>query len=162
MYFHDNPSTPPKSLLSMVGTDEGRGWVGKSDRGSDLKDAGYGSFKQNPPYTLIRSATDLILAPPYRAAPLAAAVLLADGVELHPMDRYAGHEERWPTSSERPFVGLLSVCPLPSPTHTSHPCSVPTLRQKLLQWHRHHHLIGRAISESRKTRRTGRAGDLCA
>jgi hypothetical protein len=27
--FPDNPCTPPKALISMVGTDEGRGWVGK-------------------------------------------------------------------------------------------------------------------------------------
>jgi hypothetical protein len=36
--FRDNRRTLPEALLSMVVTDEGRGWVGKSDRGSDLKD----------------------------------------------------------------------------------------------------------------------------
>jgi hypothetical protein len=69
----------------MGATDEGRGWVGKSDRGSDLKDAGYGSFDRNPPNMFIPAAADLVSTPRYRAAPLAAAVLLAVGVELHPL-----------------------------------------------------------------------------
>jgi hypothetical protein len=74
-------------LASMVGTNKGRGWVGESDRGSDLKDAGYRSFNQNPSYLVFPAAADLILTPPYRAAPLAAAVLLVSGVELHPLGR---------------------------------------------------------------------------
>jgi hypothetical protein len=41
--FRDKLSTPYEALLSMVGADEGRGWVKKSDRGSNLKDARYGS-----------------------------------------------------------------------------------------------------------------------
>jgi hypothetical protein len=73
----------------MVGTDEGRGWVGKSNRGSDLKGAGYGLFNRNTPYMIFPAAADLKLAPPYRAAPLAAAVLSDAGVKFHPMDRYA-------------------------------------------------------------------------
>jgi hypothetical protein len=34
----------PYALMSMVGTDERKGWLGKLDRGSDLKGAGYGRF----------------------------------------------------------------------------------------------------------------------
>jgi hypothetical protein len=30
MCFYDNPSTPPKALMLMMGTDERRGWVEKS------------------------------------------------------------------------------------------------------------------------------------
>jgi hypothetical protein len=71
----------------MVGTDEERGWVGNSDQDSDLKDAGYGSFNRNPPYMFFPAAADLISAPPYRPAPLVAAVLLVGGVELHPRER---------------------------------------------------------------------------
>jgi hypothetical protein len=50
MRFRDNPSKPPKTLMSIMGTDERRGWVGKFDRGSDLKGAGYKRFRHNPPY----------------------------------------------------------------------------------------------------------------
>jgi hypothetical protein len=46
----DNQSTPPKALLSMVGPDERRRRVGKSERGFDLKGAGYGCFDRNPAY----------------------------------------------------------------------------------------------------------------
>jgi hypothetical protein len=70
-----------------MGTDEGRGWVGKSGRGSDLKDAGYGSFNRNPPQIAISysgGSQSYISAPQDRAAPLAAAVLLVYGVELNP------------------------------------------------------------------------------
>jgi hypothetical protein len=44
--FRGDPSTPSKALMSMVGTDVGRGWLGEAERGSDLKDAAYGSFNQ--------------------------------------------------------------------------------------------------------------------
>jgi hypothetical protein len=64
----------------MVGTDEGRGWARKLDRGFDLKGAEYGDFNRNPPYMVFPAAADLKSALPYRAAPLAAVVLLAVGV----------------------------------------------------------------------------------
>jgi hypothetical protein len=70
--------------MPMVSTDEGRGWVGKSDRGYDLKDTGYGRFTKKAPYMLFPAAVDIISTPPYRVAPLAATDLLAIGVELHP------------------------------------------------------------------------------
>jgi hypothetical protein len=69
----------------MVGTDEKRGRVGELDRGSDLKDAGSGRCSQNPPYTALPAEGDLISV--FRvccAAHLAAIVLLAVSVELHP------------------------------------------------------------------------------
>jgi hypothetical protein len=44
MCFRDNISTPLEALMSMVGTDETRGWMGKSDRGSDLKGVLYKRF----------------------------------------------------------------------------------------------------------------------
>jgi hypothetical protein len=47
--FRDNPSAPHEALLSLVGTNKRRDWVGKPDRGSDLKDIGNGRFSQNPP-----------------------------------------------------------------------------------------------------------------
>ena len=81
----DNPSKHPKALLSMVGTDEGRGWVGKTYRGFDFKNAGYGSFNRNPPYMGFPAATNLISAPLDRAAPFAALVLLVVDFELHPL-----------------------------------------------------------------------------
>jgi hypothetical protein len=68
----------------MVGTDERRGWVRKTNRGSNLKGAGYGRFNRSPPYMSIPAAADQESATPDRAAPLASAVLLAIGVELHP------------------------------------------------------------------------------
>jgi hypothetical protein len=49
----------------MVGTDERRGSVGKSYRGSDLKGAGYGRFNRNPPYMVFPAAADLKSVPPY-------------------------------------------------------------------------------------------------
>jgi hypothetical protein len=73
----------------MVGTDERRGWVGKSNWGSDLKGAGYGCFNRNPPYMFILAGADIKSAPPDHVAPLAAIVLLADDVELRPLDGYA-------------------------------------------------------------------------
>jgi hypothetical protein len=59
--------------------------VGREDRGSDLKGAGYGSFNRNSPYGVFLAADDLVLAPPDIAAPLAAAALLAFSVELRPL-----------------------------------------------------------------------------
>jgi hypothetical protein len=56
----------------MVGTDKKRGWVRKSDRGSDLKGAEYGRFNRNPPYIGFPAAADLISMPLGRAATLAA------------------------------------------------------------------------------------------
>jgi hypothetical protein len=41
-------------------------------------------FNQNPPYKVFLAAANLISTPLDRAALLAAGVLLADGVELHP------------------------------------------------------------------------------
>jgi hypothetical protein len=70
--------------MSMMGTSAGEGWVGKPDRVFDLKGARKGSFSQNSTYMCFPAATDVKLAPPDRAAPLAVAVLLAVGVELHP------------------------------------------------------------------------------
>jgi hypothetical protein len=58
--------------------------VGKLDRACDLKGAGYGRLNRNPPYIIFPAAAELKSAPPDRAAHLAAAVLLAIGVELHP------------------------------------------------------------------------------
>jgi hypothetical protein len=58
--------------------------VGKSDRGSDLKGAGYGRFNRNPPYMVFPAAAELESAPPNRVVPLAAVVFLADDVKLHP------------------------------------------------------------------------------
>ena len=78
----------------MVGTDEGSGWVGNSDRGSDLKGAGYGILSQNHPYMVFPAAADLKSALPSHAAPVAAAILLAIGVELHPLDGFARPLER--------------------------------------------------------------------
>jgi hypothetical protein len=75
---------PPKALLSMVGTDEGSGWVGNSDRGSDLKGAGYGIFSETLRTWFFPAAADLESALLNRAAPLDAVVLLVAGVELHP------------------------------------------------------------------------------
>jgi hypothetical protein len=57
--------------------------VGNLDWGSDRKGAGYIRFNQHPPYEVFPAAEDLKLALPYRVAPLATAVLLAVGVELH-------------------------------------------------------------------------------
>jgi hypothetical protein len=48
-------NTQFEALMSMVATDESKGWeVGKSDRGSDLKDARHGSSNQKPPYKVSR------------------------------------------------------------------------------------------------------------
>jgi hypothetical protein len=68
-----------------VAVDEGRGKVGESDRDSDPKGAGYGRFNRNSPYITFSAAVDLRSALPDRAAPLAGAFLLANGVELHPL-----------------------------------------------------------------------------
>jgi hypothetical protein len=57
--------------------------VRKLDRGSDLKDVGYGNFNRSPPYMVFMAAAYLIAT--YRAAPLAAATLLTASVELHPL-----------------------------------------------------------------------------
>jgi hypothetical protein len=78
----------------MVGTDERRGWVGKSDRGSDLKGAGYGSFSQNLPYMFFPAATDQPLAPLDRAPPPAVAILLATSLHM---------------SSSTPWVSMLDL-----------------------------------------------------
>jgi hypothetical protein len=64
--------------------------VGKSNRGSDLKGAGYG--RRDILTETLRTknfpvAADLKLSPPSRAAPLSAGVLLAGNVELHPLGR---------------------------------------------------------------------------
>jgi hypothetical protein len=67
----------------MVAADERRGWVGKSNLGFYLEGAGYGRFNRNPPYMVFLAAADITSSPPDRAAPLAAAGLLADGVKLH-------------------------------------------------------------------------------
>jgi hypothetical protein len=83
--FRDNHSTPLETLLSMVGTDEGRCLVGNSNLGSDLNDTGYGNFNQNPPYMGFPAAADLVLAPLDRATPPAAPLLLANGVEPYPL-----------------------------------------------------------------------------
>jgi hypothetical protein len=69
----------------MADADEERGWVGKSDRGSDLKNVGYGSFNRTPPHMVFPATAVLISAPPDLAAPRAAGVYLAVGVELHPL-----------------------------------------------------------------------------
>jgi hypothetical protein len=68
----------------MVSTDEGRGWVGESDRGFDLKGAGNGRSNRNPPYKVFPAAVDLKSALPNHAAPLAAASLPSIVVDLHP------------------------------------------------------------------------------
>jgi hypothetical protein len=96
--YRVNPSIPPEALQLMVGTDERRGWVGKSDRGSDLKGAGYGRFNRNPPYIFLPAAANAKSATPYRAAPFAAAVLLAFGVELQPL--------RWVCLTSRALVDV--------------------------------------------------------
>jgi hypothetical protein len=70
--------------MSIVGTDERRGWVEKLDRGTDLNGAGYGRFIRNPPHKGFLAAADLKSAPLDHVAPLAAAVILAAFVELHP------------------------------------------------------------------------------
>jgi hypothetical protein len=106
--IRDNPSTAYEALLSMMGIDERRGWVGKSDRGSDPEGAGYGRFDQNPPCMGIPTAADLISAPPYRAASLAVAILFADGVELHP-PRWVCSTSKAPVDGERaPARGVAS------------------------------------------------------
>jgi hypothetical protein len=114
----------------MVGTDKGRGWVGKSDLGTDLKGAGYGRFNRNPPHMVFPAAADLKSALPYRAAPLAAVVLLGAGVELHPLDGFARPHERWSTSTECPSLALLPGWPPPTPTPASRRLSVRTLLAK--------------------------------
>jgi hypothetical protein len=79
--------------MSTVGTDKGRCWVGKSDRGYDLKSAGYGRL--TPPYMIFPAAADLLSSAPDRASPLTAAHLPPIGVELHPMGGSARpHEPR--------------------------------------------------------------------
>jgi hypothetical protein len=78
----------------MVGTAEGRGWVGKSDRGSDIKGPGCGRFNRNPPYMTFPAAADLESASLNYAAPLAATFHLAVSVEFHPMDVSARTQER--------------------------------------------------------------------
>jgi hypothetical protein len=55
--------------------------VGKSDRGSDLDGAGYERSNQNPPFVVFPAAADL--KPALRDPTVV--VLLADGVELHPL-----------------------------------------------------------------------------
>jgi hypothetical protein len=64
----------------MVGTNERGDSVGKSNLGSDLKGDGDRRFNQNPPYKVFPAAGDISSGPPYRAAPLAAAVLFVAGV----------------------------------------------------------------------------------
>jgi hypothetical protein len=68
----------------MLVTDKGRAWMEKSHLGSDLKDSAYGCSYQDPPYMPFLAAADLISPPPYRATPLATAILLAACVELYP------------------------------------------------------------------------------
>jgi hypothetical protein len=103
--------------MSMVDTDERRGWVGKSDRSSELKVSLYGSVSQNPHWKFFLAAADRKSAPIGSVAPLAVAVLLVGGVEFHPLDGCARPRERWSTSSERPWR-----------------CS-PAVRRKLQLWH---------------------------
>jgi hypothetical protein len=86
--------------------------VGESDRGSDLKCAGYGRFNRNPMYMVFPAAAYLKSRLLDRAAPFAAAVLLAAGVELQPPRWvYTRPLERWLTSSERPSLAMLPGCP---------------------------------------------------
>jgi hypothetical protein len=117
--FHDNPSTPHEAILSIVGTDKRRGWVGNSDRGFDLNDIKYGSFSQYPPYKKIPVVADLRSARPNRVTPLAAAVLRAAGVELHRRGWICSTLGAL-TSSERLPMVLLPVCLPRAPTHASH------------------------------------------
>jgi hypothetical protein len=58
--------------------------VGKSDRGSDVKGAGYGRFNDTLCIWFFPAAVDLKSVPLDRAAPFAVAVLLAAFVEVHP------------------------------------------------------------------------------
>jgi hypothetical protein len=75
--------------MLMVGTDKRRrGKVGKFDRGSDIKCAGYGRINRNPPYMVFPAVADLKLAPRDRSTPLPAPILLTDGDELHPPTRW--------------------------------------------------------------------------
>jgi hypothetical protein len=70
----------------MVRTDKGRIWVGESDWGSDFKGVGYERINRNPPYMVFPAAAGLKSALPDHSVPLAAAILLAVGVEFHPLD----------------------------------------------------------------------------
>jgi hypothetical protein len=145
----------------MVGTDEGKGWVGKSDRGSDLKNAGYGNFNQNPTYMVFSAAADLIPTPPDRAAPLAAAVFLVANVELHPLG--------WVCSTSSALVDVERA-PFPSGASRLSTVSFNTLKRSVRT------LLAKNISQApppppyrericeysvaEKTYGLGRAGDI--
>jgi hypothetical protein len=96
--------------------------MGKSNRGSDLTCAGCGRCSQNPRYEVFSAGGDLTSAPPYRAAPIAAVVLLAVGVELHSLllDESPRPQERWSTPRERPSQAPLPGCSPPTPRPASH------------------------------------------
>jgi hypothetical protein len=117
--FRDNPSTPLEADMSMVSTDDGRGCVGKADRGSGLKSTGYGRFNQNLHYMVVPAAVDHISAPPNRAAPLVVVLLLVASVDLHPLDGSPRPQKRWSTSIERPSLAMLPGSPPPTLTPAS-------------------------------------------
>jgi hypothetical protein len=158
----DNPSTPPAALLWMVGTDTRRGWVGKSDRGSNLKGAGYVCFTR-PLYMFFPAAADLKSVPLDRVVPLAAAVLIAASIELNP-PRWICFTSGALVDVERAlFHGAASRLPAASSN-----ARVPPLirlyppRQKIFQAHRPRLFIMKVFESipSRKKHRMARAGDL--
>jgi hypothetical protein len=160
--FRNNQSTPQEALMSMVAADERRDWVGKSNWGSDLKGAGYGHFDQHPPYMFFAAAADLISGPPDRAAPLAAAALLGDGVKLHShgfvcstvralvdFERARFPSVASPLSAARSNTHApLLICPYPFRKKKSQAPPSPPYRRVC------------EIVQSRKTCRIRRGGDL--
>jgi hypothetical protein len=141
----------------MVGTDKGRGWVGKLDRGSgsDFKYAGYGRFNRNFPYVVFPGVAYLKSALPDRAAPLAAVVFLVVGVEPHPRG--------WVCliSGEPVYVGRAPfrrgvASPLSAATSNIRvPLRIRRYppRQKIFQRHRPRLLIMGRVCESTQSRK---------
>jgi hypothetical protein len=110
--------------MLMVGTDEKKSWVVKSDQGCDLKGVGYWRFSQNSPYKVFLAAANLKSAPLDRVAPLAAVVLIIVGIELHPHGLVCTTLGAMVYVERAPFPSAASRLP----ASTSNTCFLPLIR----------------------------------